>query len=901
MLVSQHSYRDVLKLTSMKCQWFEFNALQAFVCCSNTWYNSDMEEKKCESCPETHQLCQCSKCKTSLCAHHALSHMSSNSHFSLSLPSQSLQCCLCSRSDVRALVLCEKQDEAVLICKKGCSITIQGTRYPDENARPVMEGETVNQWCFERKLGSIAQPPLRFLLKPLNKKPELPKPEVKSVPSPDSEPKDTLPKASLSPPPIIEKPQEYKPNSQAHSFAPLPPVLQSTQSEEESKAPSLSTPPEQPLRPIPEPPKKKQPPRSPEPPPLRESDPLPQTYAVVPDTFEDEDQYLTVFRDLLDLEVAEERKQMAHLTSQGSVHWYQDQKIVGETFIMHVDELSPGDDLKVTDMNGNSAIVTVHEVRLEQDCLSFKGSVANLYIDYDSQFFRNEGEEEVAPPDTPMYTIEFWESGSIKRMKEGLKQFHNGRGVVRQTADWILGLERPVVNESKIPIAKPEGVVINKYQEEAIQYALANELALIQGPPGTGKTSTAAVIVYNMWFKAQEQILVCAPSNIAVDQLSLNIEKFAGVKVLRIYGKSRINMGEMLPAAHLSLHKKVRFYLKEKYPDTKDSFLDETLQVEQILLRCKVSEDVDAIEQELIEEHHVICCTCAMSTTKKLGSRRFKYLLVDEAGFSAEPETLLPILKGCEHFVLVGDHMQLPPVVKSRVALQCRYGRSMFERLIDIGIEAKMLQLQYRMHPALSAFPSKEFYRGKLKDGIQAKDRVLEEVSDMWPSRAKPMLFYDLKGTEERYGQSHSYCNQDEVEMIEYLLYDLLQHYVQPTSIGIITPYDGQRKLLLEYIEEKGRCDIENVEIKNIDGFQGREKDIILISCVRSNADQEIGFLTEERRLNVAITRAKYGLIVVGNVSVLKAGKFWRGLIGEFSLNRCIRDGDTQLQEFRLA
>lgn len=802
--------------------------------------------------------------------------------------------------------MCEKQEgEILLICKKGCSVTVLGRKYPDENARPVIEGETVNGWFFEKKIGGIGKLQLRFVLKEENKKQEKPKQEVPPVPSPESEPKDILPKASFSPKPAIEKSAGAKPNPQAHSLASQPsPVLQPRPSKEETKSPALSTPPipsHQPVRSLPESTSKKEPPIHSDSSTFTQIDPSVQTQAVVSDIFEDEDQYLTVFMSLLELEVVEERKQMAHLTTQGSIQWHTDQKTVGETGKMQVEELSPGDDLKITDMCGNSAIVTIHEVRVEQDWLDFKGNVGNLYIDYDSQMFINESQEDVAIPAASTYTIEFWQSGSIKRMKEGLKQFHNGRGVVRQTADWILGLERPVVNESKLQVTKPEGVVINKYQEAAIQYALANELALIQGPPGTGKTSTAAVIVYNMWYKTQEQILVCAPSNIAVDQLALSIAKFAGIKVLRVYGKSRINLGEMLPAAELSLHRKIRIYLKEKYPDTKDAFLDEEMPIEQIFLRFKLSEDVESIEQELIEEHHVICCTCAMSTSKKLGSRRFKYLLVDEAGFSAEPETLLPILKGCEHFVLVGDHMQLPPVVKSSIALKCRYGRSMFERLIDIGIEAKMLQLQYRMHPALSSFPSKEFYKGKLRDGIDANDRTLPEVNDMWPSRSKPMIFYDLKGTEERYGQSHSYCNREEAEMIEQILYDLLQRSVQPSSIGIITPYDGQRKLLLEYIEERGRCDIENVEIKNIDGFQGREKDIILISCVRSNADQEIGFLTEERRLNVAITRAKYGLVMVGNMGVLRAGKFWRGLIGEFSFNRCIRDGDAQLQEYRLA
>ena len=885
-------------------------------------------ERNCATCSTSVHLCQCTTCALYLCSQHAQDHLSSTSHYSLDIyglesSARHLICSLCGKNDVRGLVACEKgQEEIVIMCKKGCLVRVGSRKFPGENEKGVIDENLINKSCFERQITGIGKPVLRFVLKEQNQTREKQISEAKSRSSSESEAKDTLPAPISSPKPAAPRQveEEFKPSPQAAVFSPPNPKTKSSPSKrpqkpkEESKSPALPsiteslTSPNPRGRPTPAPARRAEisdfddlEPYSYTSPSVVEIPGNVRTDAIVPDRFEDEDQYVDVFFKLLEMEVTEERKQMAQLKDKYTIRWHQDQKIVGEVIIgVQLEELTPGDDLKITDFKGNSAVVTIHDINQEMEWVGFKGNVGSLYIDYDAQMIGLGNVDDSDLADVMKYTVEFWESGSIKRMKEGLRVFHNGRGVVRQTADWILGLEQPTVNESKLPVVKPEGVLLNKYQEEAIQYALANELALIQGPPGTGKTSTAAVIVYNMWYKAQEQILVCAPSNIAVDQLALSVARFEGIKVLRIYGKSRINLGEMLPAEELSLHRKVRLYLKDKYPHTKDGFLDMTFPVEQLLLRLKVSDDIEAIEQEIIEEHHVICCTCAMSTTKKIASRRFKFLLVDEAGFSAEPETLLPILKGCEHFILVGDHMQLPPVVKSKDALRCRYGRSMFERLIDIGIQAKMLQMQYRMHPALSVFPSRQFYGGKLKDGIQARDRILQEIRDFWPGASKPMAFYDIKGTEERYGQSHSYFNHEEAELIEHLLYDLLQHAIHPTSIGIITPYEGQRRYLLEYIENRGRCDITDVEIKNIDGFQGREKDLILISCVRSNAVQEIGFLTEERRLNVAITRAKFGLIMVGNVGVLRSGKFWRGLIGEFNQNRSVRDGDGQLEEFRL-
>ena len=226
--------------------------------------------------------------------------------------------------------------------------------------------------------------------------------------------------------------------------------------------------------------------------------------------------------------------------------------------------------------------------------------------------------------------------------------------------------------------------------------------------------------------------------------------------------------------------------------------------------------------------------------------------------------------------------------------------QSLFERLVVLGIRPFRLEVQYRMHPALSKFPSNFFYEGALQNGVSAEDRRLP-LDFPWPQTDKPMMFHVASGQEEIAGSGTSFLNRTEAANVEKIVTKFLRAGVKPEQIGVVTPYEGQRSFLVQYLQYQGQlhakiyCDI---EIASVDAFQGREKDIIIISCVRSNEHQGIGFLSDPRRLNVALTRAKYAVIVVGNPKVLSRHPLWNHLLHHYKENHCLVEGPlTNLKE----
>ncbi|VDP12434.1 unnamed protein product [Soboliphyme baturini] len=208
--------------------------------------------------------------------------------------------------------------------------------------------------------------------------------------------------------------------------------------------------------------------------------------------------------------------------------------------------------------------------------------------------------------------------------------------------------------------------------------------------------------------------------------------------------------------------------------------------------------------------------------------------------------------------------------------------QSLFERLVVLGVRPIRLQVQYRMHPALSAFPSNVFYEGSLQNGVTEAERTLNGLDFPWPQPDKPMFFWSTTGQEEIASSGTSYLNRTEASNIEKLATRFLRCGVRPEQIGIITPYEGQRAYIVQYMQYQGALNsklYQEIEVASVDAFQGREKDVILLSCVRSNEHQGIGFLNDPRRLNVALTRSRYGLIIVGNPKVLSRQQLWHHLL----------------------
>uniref|UniRef100_A0A8C1SA35 UPF1 RNA helicase and ATPase n=1 Tax=Cyprinus carpio TaxID=7962 RepID=A0A8C1SA35_CYPCA len=268
----------------------------------------------------------------------------------------------------------------------------------------------------------------------------------------------------------------------------------------------------------------------------------------------------------------------------------------------------------------------------------------------------------------------------------------------------------------------------------------------------------------------------------------------------------------------------------------------------------------------------VICCTCVGAGDPRLAKMQFRSILIDESTQATEPECMVPVVLGAKQLILVGDHCQLGPVVMCKKAAKAGLSQSLFERLVVLGIRPIRLQVQYRMHPALSAFPSNIFYEGSLQNGVTAADRIRKGFDFQWPQPDKPMFFYVTQGQEEIASSGTSYLNRTEASNVEKITTRLLKAGAKPDQIGIITPYEGQSLLL-------------------VDAFQGREKDFIILSCVRANEHQGIGFLNDPRRLNVALTRARYGVIIVGNPKALSKQPLWNHLLNYYKEQKVLVEG----------
>jgi regulator of nonsense transcripts 1 len=299
-------------------------------------------------------------------------------------------------------------------------------------------------------------------------------------------------------------------------------------------------------------------------------------------------------------------------------------------------------------------------------------------------------------------------------------------------------------------------------------------------------------------------------------------------------------------------------------------------------------------EREILHHADVICCTCVGAGDPRLAKLRFRQVLIDEATQAIEAEALIPIAMGAKQLVMVGDQCQLGPVIMCKKASKAGLTTSLFERLIALGHRPIRLEVQYRMHPCLSEFPSNAFYEGSLQNGATEAEKTLTGVDFPWPTPQRPMFFYISHGFEEISGSGTSYLNRTEAGFVEKIVTTMLKGGIVPAQVGVITPYEGQRAYVVSHMARVGSARAElyaSVEVASVDSFQGREKDFIILSCVRSNEHQGIGFLSDPRRLNVALTRARYGVIVIGNPKILAKDPLWNSLLNHFKDRECLVEG----------
>ena len=371
---------------------------------------------------------------------------------------------------------------------------------------------------------------------------------------------------------------------------------------------------------------------------------------------------------------------------------------------------------------------------------------------------------------------------------------------------------------------------LNKNQINAIEKSLTERLTLILGPPGTGKTITCIEIICEyirlQRLKIQEKrnkILVCAESNCAID-------------IIYSYLKNKNNIS----------------VYKYSSKDNSDSFY--------------------RIIKSNIISSEVIICTNVGSSNEFLKTISFPFVIIDECSQATELSTLIPLLHHCEQLVLIGDHKQLPPTVISNEANKLGLNKSLFERLYEFGINSCQLEIQYRMHSSLFEFSSREFYDNKIISGINNENRILTKIN--FPNPNYNIMFINVNGNEQIESKNNSCFNDMEVNKVINIV-QKIKNDIFDKSIGIITPYDSQKNKIKKAIFDN-KINDDNIIVDTIDGFQGMERDIIIVSLVRCNDSGKIGFVNDSRRVNVLLTRAKYGLFIVGNENCLKNNGIWR-------------------------
>ena len=396
--------------------------------------------------------------------------------------------------------------------------------------------------------------------------------------------------------------------------------------------------------------------------------------------------------------------------------------------------------------------------------------------------------------------------------------------------DEVEEIAAPIVFASEAVRAATATVTagLNSSQCRAVEAATSRSLTLVQGPPGTGKTKVALTIL-QAWLVARaypnEPLLACSDSNIAVDNLLEGLIRL-GVRAIRL-GRAEA----------------VREDLKRFMPPGPDSGMSR--------------EQRKMEEQRMIKTADVVC-----STTMNVGSGavrnsgvRFPAVLIDEATQATEASTIVSFTRGAVQIVMLGDQNQLPPTVLSRAPGYDAF-MPLFTRLVKDGVTPFLLDTQYRMHPTIAQLPSDLFYAGRLASGIDASAR-LPPHGFRWPRDGWNVAMVPVEDRAgERSAQGTSYANDAEADVTAQVAEDFLRGGLRPSEIGVISPYSAQVQLLRRDRRLQG------IEVNSIDGFQGREMEVILLSCVRTRG---MGFFADPRRANVALTRAKRGIVVIGN------------------------------------
>ena len=482
----------------------------------------------------------------------------------------------------------------------------------------------------------------------------------------------------------------------------------------------------------------------------------------------------------------------------------------------------------------------------------------------------------------------YFDETSYRAMFEALEDTIRAKGNrLAELRDTLLGTQKPGFREL-YPVRFPW---LNSTQETAVNKVLCTrDVAIVHGPPGTGKTTTLVEAIYETLHR-EPQVLVCAQSNTAVDWIC---EKLVdrGVPVLRIGNPTRVN------DKMLSFTYERRFENHSAYPELwgirksiremgsrmrRGSYSErEGMRSRMSRLRDRATELEILINADLFDSARVIASTLVSSNHRLLNGRRFPTLFIDEAAQALEAACWIAIRKA-DRVILAGDHCQLPPTIKCVEAARGGLDQTLMQEIVQNKPETvSLLKVQYRMNDEIMHFSSEWFYQGELKSAPEVKYRGILDYDT-------PIEWVNTEGmncNEEFVGESFGRINKAEAA----LSISQLTHYInkigkerfleERIDVGLISPYKAQVQYLRQLIKRDAffKPYRHLITINTVDGFQGQERDVILISLVRANEDGQIGFLNDLRRMNVAITRARMKLIILGDASTLTKHPFYKKL-----------------------
>ena len=489
----------------------------------------------------------------------------------------------------------------------------------------------------------------------------------------------------------------------------------------------------------------------------------------------------------------------------------------------------------------------------------------------------------------------FFDETSYKMMFEALDRVMRAKGRLGYLRDLFYSHQQA----ESFSFAPMHFTYLNRTQEEAVNKVLqAKDVAIVHGPPGTGKTTTLVEAIYET-LRRENQVLVCAQSNMAVDWIS---EKLVdrGINVLRIGNPTRVNdkmlsftyerRFEAHPDYELlwAIRKAIRdLRAHRKRGDDKYHQKLERLKERAIELEIRIN-------AQLFGEARVIASTLVGSANRLLEGQKFGTLFIDEAAQALEAACWIPIRR-VSRVILAGDHCQLPPTVKSFAAMKAGLGKTLMERIVDNHPETvTLLKMQYRMNEEIMRFSSDWFYGNQVESAPEVKYRSILDLdipmtwidTSEFSENSENSDYSDISFKEQFVGESFGRINKAEAELTLLVLEQYFQKIGKQRilderlDVGVISPYRAQVQYLRRLFKKKEffKPYRSLISVNTVDGFQGQERDIILISLVRANDEGQIGFLRDLRRMNVAITRARMKLIILGDASTMTRHPFYKRL-----------------------